>query len=459
MKTILSILSSLILLNTAQAQYSENFEQGLTALTGNCWEITGINYTTTPTDVITGTGSGYTSPPTGSADRVISTPFLNIGSSLTFSFKYKVSSKISGNATRTIEIGLLDKNDIFTSLQTITLDKNTATTVFTHSATYSISSTGVYRLSMKIGGSSGDGNSRVIFDDFSTNASLHYATTSCNPAATAIDDSYSSNTISNVSGTVLANDNIPADSETYTTSLVTAPLQGTLVLNPNGSFTYTPVSGFTGGTITFTYQVADNGYTPATSNIATVSINYASPSILPIRLVSFNAAVEGSIVKILWKAAENETGGYFELEKSADGKAFVSIQKVSVKDGVSVMEYMTTDNKSNADVYYRLKIVNKDVSVSYSKVVVIRAEGANAGVQILNNPAMATLNIRFASADATQTTIKVFSMSGVKVSEQKLVATKGINNASIELQNLQAGAYVAVLETGTNKAAAQFVKK
>jgi PKD repeat protein/serine/threonine protein phosphatase PrpC len=51
-------------------------------------------------------------------------------------------------------------------------------------------------------------------------------------------------------------------------ALVTAPVSGTLVFNADGSFTYTPIVGFT-GPLTFTYQVNDGSLT---SNIATVTI-------------------------------------------------------------------------------------------------------------------------------------------------------------------------------------------
>ncbi|WP_435021367.1 Ig-like domain-containing protein [Tundrisphaera sp. TA3] len=54
---------------------------------------------------------------------------------------------------------------------------------------------------------------------------------------------------------VLGNDTDP-DGSPLTAVLVTGPANGTLVLNPNGSFTYTPNAGFV-GTDTFTYRASD----------------------------------------------------------------------------------------------------------------------------------------------------------------------------------------------------------
>ena len=67
---------------------------------------------------------------------------------------------------------------------------------------------------------------------------------------------------------VLAND-ISIDNGVFTASLVANAAHGTVVLNPDGSFTYTPKNSFT-GTDTFTYVDVEGN---ASSNIATVSIS------------------------------------------------------------------------------------------------------------------------------------------------------------------------------------------
>ncbi|MGC9084483.1 MAG: Ig-like domain-containing protein, partial [Anaerolineae bacterium] len=67
---------------------------------------------------------------------------------------------------------------------------------------------------------------------------------------------------------VLGNDSDP-DGDSLTAVLVSGPSQGTLTLNANGSFTYTPPAGWV-GTTTFTYKARDTSN--AESNTATVTI-------------------------------------------------------------------------------------------------------------------------------------------------------------------------------------------
>jgi hypothetical protein len=59
-----------------------------------------------------------------------------------------------------------------------------------------------------------------------------------------------------------------------TAVLVSGPAHGTLVLNPNGSFSYTPTTGFAGSD-SFTYHASDSG---VAGNTATVHLAISAPS-------------------------------------------------------------------------------------------------------------------------------------------------------------------------------------
>jgi VCBS repeat-containing protein len=103
-----------------------------------------------------------------------------------------------------------------------------------------------------------------------------------NDAPVAVDDSYTTNknTSLNVAvPCVLVNDT-DTDGDTLTASLETAPGNGSLTLNLDGSFEYIPDAGFT-GTDTFTY-VANDG--TEDSNVATVTINVNYVIFLPLVL-------------------------------------------------------------------------------------------------------------------------------------------------------------------------------
>jgi VCBS repeat-containing protein len=76
---------------------------------------------------------------------------------------------------------------------------------------------------------------------------------------------------------VLANDTDPEGSS-LTAQVDAGPSHGTLSLNPNGSFTYTPAANYIGPD-SFTYRASDG---TATSSVATVSLNVKAVNNAPV---------------------------------------------------------------------------------------------------------------------------------------------------------------------------------
>ena len=101
-----------------------------------------------------------------------------------------------------------------------------------------------------------------------------------NDAPVAVNDAYSTNedaALVVAAPGVLANDS-DVDSGTLTAVLVSGPSHGTLTLNANGSFSYTPALNFN-GTDTFTYKANDG---TLESNTATVTIAVTAVNDAPV---------------------------------------------------------------------------------------------------------------------------------------------------------------------------------
>ena len=98
-----------------------------------------------------------------------------------------------------------------------------------------------------------------------------------NDAPVAKDDAAATDEDVPVSGNVLNND-ADADGDALTVALVAGPAHGALVLDADGSFSYTPVANFSGDD-SFTYQVNDSGLD---SNVATVTLVVAPVNDAPV---------------------------------------------------------------------------------------------------------------------------------------------------------------------------------
>src|SRR5207244_287727 len=104
----------------------------------------------------------------------------------------------------------------------------------------------------------------------SNTATVTIAVSAVNSAPGAVNDSYTTaedTPLTIAAPGVLGND-ADADSSTLTAIVVTNPSHGVLVLNANGSFTYTPAANYN-GLDSFTYKANDGA---ADSNVATVTI-------------------------------------------------------------------------------------------------------------------------------------------------------------------------------------------
>ena len=144
-----------------------------------------------------------------------------------------------------------------------------------------------------------DGHGGTSVKTFQVTADAH--------APVAVDDSYTTplNTALVVAAPgILANDT-DADHEPLTATVLSQPAHGTLSLNANGSFTYTPTTGFSGAD-SFTYTASDG---MLTSNTATVNISVRSSS-SPILLAvadSYSMLMNTSLVVVSPGVLANDT--------------------------------------------------------------------------------------------------------------------------------------------------------
>lgn len=119
----------------------------------------------------------------------------------------------------------------------------------------------------------GGGPTVTLDDDRYNPTSASGSLTLVNTAPEAADDAYSvdeDSTLNVAAPGVLENDS-DADEQTLTAVLVGGPSNGTLTLNADGSFTYTPASNFS-GTDSFTYQ-ADDGLDRSNTATVTITVN------------------------------------------------------------------------------------------------------------------------------------------------------------------------------------------
>ncbi|HEX7904036.1 MAG TPA: T9SS type A sorting domain-containing protein [Chitinophagaceae bacterium] len=183
MKTLLLSATALFAVIATKAQsFTENFNSATNGnLTTSCWVITGGTTTAQPGEAIDGT-SLYTAPATnGNSKTDLYTPILVIpNSTLTVDFDYRLTQSLSGNATRTIEVGLVNLAGTLVAVNTIVMGAGTNTNIQHYSYTFTSVTPSNYRVVFRLSGANGNGNVRIVLDNINISvASLYNTSGNC----------------------------------------------------------------------------------------------------------------------------------------------------------------------------------------------------------------------------------------------------------------------------------------
>jgi VCBS repeat-containing protein len=242
----------------------------------------------------------------------------------------------------------------------------TITNTFTTNGTAVISGTNViFRASTNFNGTAVF--SYTIYDGSnSATASVTVTVTPVNDAPVAYGDTYTTledTKLTIPAGGILTNDT-DVEGDALTALLVSNVTKGTLNLNANGGFTYTPNTNYNGSD-SFTYRARDG---VANGNIATVTINITPVYDRPIAVNDSTNVLEDTSVTVKVLANDyNPDGTPLTITDAftTNGTAVISGTNVIFRastnfNGTAVFSYTISDgtNSNSADVTVTVSPVN-----------------------------------------------------------------------------------------------------
>ena len=144
---------------------------------------------------------------------------------------------------------------------------------------------------------------------------------------------------------------------------------------------------------------------------------------LPVELLAFSGALDGSTVNLTWSTATETDNSHFFVERSVDGLTYAAIGRVEGAGTVGlVTDYAYTDEAFTAGVnYYRLRQVDFDGAESLSNVIAIDASTLVNALGIFPNPVSAGDLMTISAGTLTKghtLTAEVFSAAGRLVGKQ-----------------------------------------
>jgi hypothetical protein len=177
---------------------------------------------------------------------------------------------------------------------------------------------------------------------------------------------------------------------------------------------------------------------------------------LPVTLLSLTAVKEQNNVQIRWEVGHEVDFSHYEVETSTDGRSYRSIGTLTATNSTSYS--FAHSNPANGINYYRLKMVDLNGDISYSKVVSVLFSADAFAVQVLNNPFRRILNVRIDADKNAQMKLQLTDQAGKILVQKNVAVSKGTNTITIPAGYAANGIYLLRINGGGNATTIKVLK-
>ncbi len=189
---------------------------------------------------------------------------------------------------------------------------------------------------------------------------------------------------------------------------------------------------------------------------------------LPITLLSFDAEIDNTSVKLTWKTTSEINNDYFTIERSSNGLDFEEVAQVQGSgNSNSVKEYEQYDDSPLLGTsYYRLKQTDFDGKFEYVKLIAINFNQNSEGIctlKVYPNPCVGscTIDLKDCPLSESQVDIELYDAFGKKI-VNRITPKSQSKDISFHLNpsnNLAPGVYIVRAKTnGKNQASKVIIK-
>jgi hypothetical protein len=182
------------------------------------------------------------------------------------------------------------------------------------------------------------------------------------------------------------------------------------------------------------------------SNFADANLNVLyCLVVLPVKLESFTAELQGDDVKLIWEVSEEMDVANYTVEYSTNGISFNSIGSMSATNRGSYS--LLHSNPVYGLNYYRLKTTDKDGKVIYSDIRPVNfGKGSSGTIKIYPNPAIYDIKIVSPPAMINRpATIRMIAMDGRVVLQKNIVKMNQIE--TMDVSRVVNGRYLVHINT------------
>lgn len=186
-----------------------------------------------------------------------------------------------------------------------------------------------------------------------------------------------------------------------------------------------------------------------------------SAFLTPVALSSFQVKTVDKVILLKWSLEESTDWKSFDIERSEDGIHFKKVgSKLAIsKSNLADYDFVDATPGKNTLLRYRLKLIPKEGSASYSEFREVKVEEAQIVVRLKQNPVRSNIELEIIGETAKQAAVTVVSQAGHQVSSQTYRLTAGANKLLIPAQAMGQGMYQLLVEAGQDRKVISFIKE
>ena len=192
-------------------------------------------------------------------------------------------------------------------------------------------------------------------------------------------------------------------------------------------------------------------YNPNTLDGEQVELGFSEQCarFLPVELLKFEGWNEGDYNQLAWVTATEENSAYFEVQRSTNGADFRRIGQVQAAgSSLQTRSYDFQDNQPHIGVgYYRLKMVDRDGSFTYSDVVAIAIK-LRDNTAVFPVPTATALNVVYDAVATGEITVNIVDALGKVLMTNVENTAQGFNQFSYDVSQLPVGTYFINIADG-----------
>lgn len=221
---------------------------------------------------------------------------------------------------------------------------------------------------------------------------------------------------------------------------LSGPAAGTIA---SVSSSRTNVNNLAFGTYAFEFKVTNS---LGLDGLDTIFV-YNGERVLPVNLTEFNAQKNTAGVLLHWITATELNVASFEIEKSREGIDFTQLGTIEASNQTLAKYNFTDLNPEEGNNFYRLKMIDKDGSFEYSKIISINYTDKRFG-RISIERAFATssqLQLQVYSEKTEIVTLKVTNVLGHTLLQKKVQLQAGNNNLAQPINSNKAVLFCRII--------------